>query len=659
VAKSLSVNVTGSQALFEDFEDDTLVYSFTLSPSSEFGAYDDTFAPAGLRSFRTLNVSYYAGQEWYAGTTVNLSNPGQVTFLYNVNGTTCDSLRFYIDGVLQFTVKGSSTTTATRFTAPLTAASHLLEWRYIWNSSYSNSAMGCRLDNLLVSQAIPNASPTAAFSLSDSTYISGEYLNVIQESSDPDDATLDYAWAVWNKSLYQSPTWVNAGTDPSGPDPASYLQPASYSLQLTVYDALRASNSTTRDFTVTADTKPPAMAITSPANGTQATGTVNVSATASDPNGIKQVDFKIDGVLQATASVPAYSFAWDTTTVPEGSHTITVDAYDTKDNKATQTVTVLVDRTSPQLVLTSPGDQAYVRGLVTVTATASDANGVTRVEFYYDGVLSQTVAAAPYTATWDTSVLTGAHTLAAKAYDLAGNVTATAARTVYVDNTPPTVGLTTPANLGAVSGPTTLTATATDDVSGVTQVEFFVDGWSVGVATSSPYSSTYDFDQLTPGAFQVKAVATDRSGNTAETTVMVTHHAIYEDFEDTTYQIAWAYNSWVRSTVTPYAGVGCFKSGTTAASTSTYVRTPSYSFPNGGKVTFRYRVSSRAGDVFSFRWGTTTKLSFGGIQDWTFYAIDVPAGTTTDLRFFYTKDASGVSGEDAAYIDDLVIQINP
>jgi hypothetical protein len=61
---------------------------------------------------------------------------------------------------------------------------------------------------------------------------------------------------------------------------------------------------------------------------------------------------------------------------------------------------------------------------VTVTASASDAVGVSYVQLLVDGLpLGAPVTAAPFSATWDTTgVPNGGHTLSAWAQDAAGNV---------------------------------------------------------------------------------------------------------------------------------------------------------------------------------------------------------------------------------------------
>jgi hypothetical protein len=94
------------------------------------------------------------------------------------------------------------------------------------------------------------------------------------------------------------------------------------------------------------------------------------------------------------------------------------------------------DTTPPTVSITSPTNGATVSGTVSVTATASDNVGVTKVEFYLDGALQSTDTTSPYAWSWDTTTASNAsHTLTAKAYDAALNVGTSAAVNVTVNNT--------------------------------------------------------------------------------------------------------------------------------------------------------------------------------------------------------------------------------
>jgi beta-lactamase superfamily II metal-dependent hydrolase len=93
------------------------------------------------------------------------------------------------------------------------------------------------------------------------------------------------------------------------------------------------------------------------------------------------------------------------------------------------------DTTPPTTSITAPLNGATVSGTTTVTASASDNVGVTKVEFYLDGALKSTDTTSPYSWSWDTTTATnGAHSLTSKAYDAALNVGTSTAINVTVSN---------------------------------------------------------------------------------------------------------------------------------------------------------------------------------------------------------------------------------
>ena len=116
------------------------------------------------------------------------------------------------------------------------------------------------------------------------------------------------------------------------------------------------------------------------------------------------------------------------------------------------------DTTAPATSITAPANGATVSGTTTVSASASDNVGVTRVEFYLDGVLKSTDTTSPYSWSWDTTAsANGSHTLVSKAYDAAGNVGTSATITVTVSNSTASQLL---GNPGFESGNVTWTASS-------------------------------------------------------------------------------------------------------------------------------------------------------------------------------------------------------
>ncbi len=274
-----------------------------------------------------------------------------------------------------------------------------------------------------------------------------------------------------------------------------------------------------------ADTTPPAVSITSPGGG-NVSGSVSISANASDNVGVSRVDFYVNGVLLASDPAAPYQVAWDSTKVANGSATLRATAFDAAGNSANSanvTVTVAnappADTTPPVVSITSPGG-GNVSGSVSISANASDNVGVSRVDFYVNGVLLASDPSAPYQATWDsTKVANGPATLRATAFDAAGNsansanVTVTVANAPPADTTPPAVSITSPGG-GNVSGSVSISANASDNV-GVSRVDFYVNGVLLASDPSAPYQATWDSTKVANGAATLRATAFDAAGNSA------------------------------------------------------------------------------------------------------------------------------------------------
>jgi thermitase len=195
------------------------------------------------------------------------------------------------------------------------------------------------------------------------------------------------------------------------------------------------------NYTPLADTTSPTVAMTAPLDGAAVSGTAVVDVTADDNVGVVKVDLLVDGVHFVSDTTSPYSFAWDTTTLANGTHTLQAAASDAANNRAsTAPISVTVfntppDTTPPVVSITAPAAGATVAGTATVSATATDNGGVAKVELYVDAVLYATDAAPPYAFNWNTTTSSnGSHTLQVAATDTAGNV-ANSTVTVTVANT--------------------------------------------------------------------------------------------------------------------------------------------------------------------------------------------------------------------------------
>ena len=138
---------------------------------------------------------------------------------------------------------------------------------------------------------------------------------------------------------------------------------------------------------------------------------------------------------------------------------------------------------------------------VTVTITATDSlSGVASIEYATNGGAFQ-----PYNPALDISD-EGTTTIAARATDVAGNISTPVSSTVRVDRTAPTVIITRAPDEVWSNESVTVTITATDSLSGVASIEYTTNG-----VDYLPYNPPLVID--TDGITTIAARAFDQAGN--------------------------------------------------------------------------------------------------------------------------------------------------
>lgn len=191
---------------------------------------------------------------------------------------------------------------------------------------------------------------------------------------------------------------------------------------------------------------------------------------------------------------------------------------------ATATVTIGADNVPPTVAIAAAPTVVVAPGSTTLTATANDLAGVTKVEFYRGATLIGTDTTAPYTqAVAFTPADIGNASFTAKAFDAANNNTTSAAVVVAVgaDTTPPTVSLLANPATVLVPGATTLQATVSDNI-GVTKVEFWRGGTLIATDSAAPFQTQVDFTTADLGTVAFTAKAFDaQNNNTTGTAVNV------------------------------------------------------------------------------------------------------------------------------------------
>jgi hypothetical protein len=186
----------------------------------------------------------------------------------------------------------------------------------------------------------------------------------------------------------------------------------------------------------------------------------------------------------------------------------------------------LYSNTLPTVSITSPVNttQFNARASIAINANASDADGISKVDFFNGNTFIGSDNTSPYNFNWN-NVVTGTYTISARATDNKGGITLSSGVSVNVvtsnGNQSPSVSITSPINNENFNAPASITINANaSDVDGtISKVEFFNGSTLIGSDVSLPYS--FIWNNVGAGTYMITAKATDNL-NTATTSSSVT-----------------------------------------------------------------------------------------------------------------------------------------
>ncbi|MEK7814036.1 MAG: Ig-like domain-containing protein, partial [Candidatus Desantisbacteria bacterium] len=280
-----------------------------------------------------------------------------------------------------------------------------------------------------------------------------------------------------------------------------------YSIRVTAKDEVgNASSTVTNAFKV--DNTAPIATITSVAGSLPGTkvisGSVPVVYTATDTvTSVAARNISIDG--GTWTGIPAGTYTWNTTALPDGAHTLQIQVIDTVGNVGYSSLrTIEVNNTQAGVVILEPANNAHIRGTQTirVEAPASTYEVLMMVgtdgTTWYDpttgatGSVSDTTPTDGWTAFWNTAVFTdGTWSVKAIAYGTGGTMLGSSTNTdIEVDNNVSILfvpAITTPTR-GVIAG----TVSVDEDVTEVT-FEYLRNGtYTIGIDTASPFSYSWN-----------------------------------------------------------------------------------------------------------------------------------------------------------------------
>ncbi|MCP3100211.1 glycosyl hydrolase family 18 protein [Myxococcus sp. K15C18031901] len=171
------------------------------------------------------------------------------------------------------------------------------------------------------------------------------------------------------------------------------------------------------------DTTAPTVTFGASATRLTAPGSLTLTGTATDNVGVTRVEVLENGTVVSTSVSYTRSFSG---AAQNGTYTYVFRAYDQAGNVGSQQVSVTVaipgtgDTTAPTVTFGANATRITAPGSLTLSGTASDNVGVTRVELLENGAV--VANATSYTRSFSSAAQNGTYTYVLRAYDQAGNV---------------------------------------------------------------------------------------------------------------------------------------------------------------------------------------------------------------------------------------------
>ncbi len=279
---------------------------------------------------------------------------------------------------------------------------------------------------------------------------------------------------------------------------------------ITVYATDLAGYTVSDSVSINIDNNAPELMLIYPIGGDIVEGTVNISYYAYDVY-LDSVQYNIDGTGWISASVP-----WNTNSVSDGWHILTIRAVDSAGHTTQTAVSVLVDNHAPYGYVESPEESSYVEGTYTFRVYAYDSIGIDRVILYVDGLGYDMLKVGDYyVVSIDTRTLgDGNHSVYAVIYDDSGKDYTTATVNFYVDNNVPYLAILSPYDMEVLSGEVNIDVEVSDEFLAV--VEYSVDNTGY-VSIDTPLNTSMYED----GLHTITVRAMDKAGHITERSVVV------------------------------------------------------------------------------------------------------------------------------------------
>ncbi|MBU4190146.1 MAG: right-handed parallel beta-helix repeat-containing protein [Candidatus Thermoplasmatota archaeon] len=372
-----------------DYGDDTnsswTTTSVVVHSYSSEGAYNVSLKVRDEYSVESSNVAYVIitvkpnEPPTLSDATMSPSSgtPDETIFYYNVTyadpeGDIPIVKSVYISGnVHELSYVSGSNTTGALYSYQTT----LSEGSYTYYFSFNDGISTTRLPtsgsysgptvNTVVNQkpTVTINQPTSGITVKGTVTVSGS-------ASDTDGTVQSVEVSIDDNTFATNKLTVSGTTSWSASWDTTQYTDGSHTIYARSYDGI--GYSTVKSVTVTINqeyvNQIPIVTISSPSNGGTVSGTVTVSGSASDPDGIVTVvQIRIDNGTWKTASGTAsWSYPWDTTNVSDGGHTISVRSSDGVDYSSIDSVNVNVKNEEEGGEEENPSEIPYLYILIPV-----------------------------------------------------------------------------------------------------------------------------------------------------------------------------------------------------------------------------------------------------------------------------------------------------
>ncbi len=356
--------------------------------------------------------------------------------------------------------------------------------------AYANDTAG-NMGSYRIIVTVDNTAPDVSISQPENNSVVADTVTIQLFSNDEHPNT---TWLTIDGSIVQS--WSGSGSFTYSWDTTSVTD-GSHEIMAYANDTV--GNQASYRIIVTVDNTPPTVSISEPANNSVIGGVVTIIIESSDANP-NTTWLTIDGaIVKSWSGSGTFTYSWDTTSTSDGSHEIVAYANDTVGHQASYTIVVTVDNTPPNVSISSPANNSIVNGTISIELSSSDLHPNKTWLAIDDNTVQSWDGDGSFSYSWDTTTTSdGQHSIVAYANDTAGNV-GSYDIVVTVDNTPPSVTITSPSNDSTVGTTFDVTWDASDTATDIERVEVYLNGTLDAVYVKGVnMTNTHTFSNLQP-----------------------------------------------------------------------------------------------------------------------------------------------------------------